>query len=90
MNDQALSPDMPQYIEAFLRDRLEFEPDEMVPGHYYSRIVYMSGGPGWCGTIHTIAWDGSPDIITIVGENDDGTLVIIYDLAEGDVRHHWN
>jgi len=51
---------------------------------------YITGGPGFCGDVYYITWDGAPEFVTVVGRssnpkfNDVGILRMIGNLGQCD------
>lgn len=35
---------------------------------------YISGGPGFCGTVYMIVWDGGPEMVTIITRTRNGEV----------------
>jgi len=54
---------------------------------------YITGGPGFCGDLYIISWDGAPEFITVVGRTGNiksdelGKLKVIANLGHCDC--HW-
>lgn len=68
-------------VDEKLADEREEDLKDMNCPEYFSEYSYvidnyMTGGPGYCGKVYIILWDGSPAAITTLYRMHDGKLAI--------------